>query len=138
MGLERLQRISLPTRVDQRGSLAFLEAGRHVPIAIERIYYLYDVPPGESRGAHAHRALEQVFIAISGAFDLTLDDGQSRRTLRLSSPAEALYVPPIIWRDIDGFSPGAVCMVLASAPFDEGDYIRSYDQFLREVRGPGR
>lgn len=126
--------LSLPKFTDERGSLSFLESNRHVPFPIERIYYLYDIPQGALRGAHAHKELHQFMIAISGSFDVVIDDGMAKKTISLSQPHEALYICPMIWRDLDRFSPGAVCMVVASHRFDEADYYRDYEEF-RKAKG---
>jgi hypothetical protein len=134
-GIDRCRLIALPGHADTRGGLTFVEPFDHVPIDIRRIYYLYDVGAEQSRGAHAHKALEQVFIAVAGAFDVTVDDGARRTTFRLSNPSEGLYLPPGLWRDLAGFSQGAVCLVLASARYDEGDYIRDYGTFKEWARG---
>jgi hypothetical protein len=122
-----------PSRVDMRGKLCFIEGGVHVPFDVRRVFYLYDVSPGEARGGHAHKALEQVFVAIAGAFTVTIDDGSAKRTLRLDTPSRGLYVAPMTWAVLEGFSAGAVCMVLASQRYDESDYYRDYDIFLRAV-----
>ena len=122
--------IDLPSRHDARGSLAFVEGGNHVDFSIERVYYLYNVTSGAERGAHGHRALRQLFIAISGSFDVVLNDGSETKEVHLSDPAQGLYICPMIWRDLRNFSQGAVCMVLASQRFDETDYFRDYARFL--------
>jgi dTDP-4-dehydrorhamnose 3,5-epimerase-like enzyme len=127
--------LDLPTREDARGSLSFAEVGRDVPFDIKRVYYLYAVPDGARRGAHAHKALKQVFIAMSGRFDLHLDDGRAQQTVTLDSPSRALYLPPGLWRDLDAFSPGAVCLVLASHLYDEADYLRDHAAFLAYTKG---
>lgn len=114
---------------DSRGNLSFIEAGRHVPFEIRRVYYLYDVPGGAERGGHAHKALQQVIIAMSGSFDLVLDDGSRRWTVGLNRSHYGIYVGPNTWREMENFSSGAVCLVLASEFYDEGDYIRDYDDF---------
>jgi hypothetical protein len=137
MSVSRCRLIDLPRLEDSRGALTFIESVEHVPFEIKRIYYLYEVPAGQARGAHAHRTLEQLFIAIAGSFEITVDDGQERRTTRLSSPRQGLYLPPILWRDLDDFSAGAVCLVLASAPYVESDYIRDYEQFQGAIRSRG-
>ena len=125
------------TRImDARGSLAVLEVGDHVPFAIERVYYLYGVPAGAQRGGHAHKALHQLFIAVAGAFDLVLRDGTATTRVRLDSPNQAYYVGPMVWRELEGFSEGAVCLVLASAPYDESDYYRDFNDYLQAVRQP--
>lgn len=119
---------------DPRGSLAVLEVGAHVPFVVQRVYYLYDVPEGAHRGGHAHKALHQLFIAVSGAFDLVLNDGVDSLRVRLDSPHRAFHVGPMVWRELETFSAGAVCLVLASAPYDEADYYRDFEDFLRAVR----
>lgn len=138
MSVSRCRLIDLPSYTDARGGLTFIEEGPALPFAIKRVYYLYDVPEGQGRGAHAHRALEQLFIAIAGSFDITVDDGQERRTFSLASPRQALYLSPMLWRDLTRFSAGAVCLVLASHPYAEADYIRDYERFLAVVRGEER
>lgn len=115
---------------DGRGRLVALEAGRDVPFAIERVYFLYETAPGAERGFHAHRSLEQWAVCVSGSCTLVVDDGSERREVRLDAPDKGLYIGAGIWREMHDFSPGAVLMVLASARYDEGDYIRSYDEFL--------
>lgn len=116
---------------ERRGWLTPIYGGEHVPFEIARVYYLYDVPGGATRAAHAHRRLEQLMVAILGSFDVTLDDGREKRKLTLNRPYHGLYIAPGIWRDLDNFSSGAICMVLASLPYDEADYLRNYDAFLR-------
>ena len=122
---------------DRKGNLTVVEnasadsACGTLPFDVKRVYYLYDVPGGESRGAHAHRELEQLIIAASGSFRVTLDDGTCRRTFYLNRPYQGLYVKPGIWRDLDDFSSGAVCMVLASEVYKPEDYIRDYDEFKK-------
>jgi oxalate decarboxylase/phosphoglucose isomerase-like protein (cupin superfamily) len=127
----------LPRINDPRGNLTFIEGGNHVPFDIKRIYYLYDVPGGASRAAHGHKKLQQVMIAMSGSFDVTLDDGYERRRFTLNRSYQGLYVPKMMWRDLDNFSSGAVCMVLASEVYDESDYYRHYPDFLEAVHRSG-
>lgn len=127
--------VSLPRIDDPRGKLTFLEGGTHVPFDIRRVFYLYDVPTGESRGAHAHRQLHQFLICLSGGFDLALDDGRNKSTVHLKHPWQGLHVPPMIWASEVNFEPGSVCLVLASASYDEADYIRDYPEFLRMAQG---
>jgi hypothetical protein len=117
-----------------KGNLTFIEAGRQIPFDIRRVYYLYDIPGGEERGGHAHRALHQLIIAMSGSFDIRLDDGRAEKTVHMNRSYYGLYICPMIWREIDNFSSGAVCMALASEFYDEADYYRDYDQFIRDVR----
>lgn len=126
--------LNLPKIVDPRGNLSFIKGGRHVPFAIERVYYLYDVPGGAERGGHAHKQLQQLIIAISGSFDLILDDGVDRRKVQLNRSYDGLLITPMIWREINNFSSGAVCLVLASRPYEEDDYYRDYDTFQRAAR----
>jgi WxcM-like, C-terminal len=121
--------VDLPVVHDARGNLTFIEGGNHVGFDIARVYYLYDVPGGAERAGHAHIALHQLVIAMSGSFDLVLDDGNKRERCHLNRSYKGLYLPPMVWREIDNFSSGSVCLVLASAPFDEADYLRDYPQF---------
>mgnify|MGYP001412087077 FL=1 len=134
MPISDLKLIELPRINDHRGNLTFIESGRHIPFEIKRTYYLYDVPGGATRAGHGHKALHQLMIAMSGSFDITLDDGFEKKVISLNRSYNGLYIPPMMWRDLDNFSSGAVCMVLASAFFDEGDYFRNYDDFLRAAR----
>lgn len=117
-----------------KGNLTFIESTRHVPFAIERVYYLYDVPGGQDRGGHAHKSIDQFIIAVSGSFDVVLDDGASRKSFVMNRSYYGLYVPPMLWRELHDFSSGSVCLVLASAVFDEADYYRDYGEFLAGVR----
>jgi len=126
--------IDLPMIKNPKGNLTFIEAGRQIPFDIRRVYYLYDIPGGEERGGHAHRALHQLIIAMSGSFDIRLDDGRTKKTVHMNRSYYGLYICPMIWREIDNFSSGAVCMALASEFYDEADYYRDYDQFIRDVR----
>lgn len=125
------RRIDLPKITDERGSLTYIEQNVHVPFDIRRVYYLYDVPGCESRGGHAHRELEQCIIAANGSFDLLLDDSTRMERVQLNDPTHGIYVPPGVWREMENFSQGAVCLVLASEFYDESDYIREYDQFVQ-------
>lgn len=115
---------------DRKGNITVIENGVTVPFDVKRTYYLYDVPGGESRGGHAHKDLHQLIVAASGSFTVTLDDGSVKRTFLLNRPYQGLLVVPGIWRTLDDFSSGAVCMVLASEGYDEADYIRDYNDFL--------
>ena len=115
---------------DREGNLTVVENSITLPFDVKRVYYLYDIPGGEGRGAHAHRDLEQLIIAASGSFTVTLDDGKCKRSFFLNRPYQGLYVKPGMWRDLDDFSSGAVCMVLASEKYDARDYIRDYNEFL--------
>ena len=134
LGVDDCRIIELPVVHAPQGNLTFVEAHRHVPFAIERVYYLYDVPGGAARGGHAHRKLEQVLIAMSGSFEAVLDDGTNRRTVMLNRSYYGLYMPGLIWRELVNFSSGSVCMVLASAWYDESDYFRDYDDFRAAVK----
>jgi len=134
MAIEQCRIISLPKIQDPRGNLTFIESQKHIQFDIKRVYYLYDVPGGAERGGHGHRKLQQLIVALSGSYDVYLDDGFRRKVFHLNRPNEGLYVSPMIWRRIDNFSSGAVCMVLASDFFDEADYFRDYDVFLEAVR----
>lgn len=125
--------IDLPVVSDPRGNLCFVESHRHVPFAIERVYYLYDVPSGSVRAGHAHKALNQVLVALSGSFDVKLHDGRREETVTLNRPSRGLLIGPGTWREIENFSSGAVCLVMASTPYDEADYIRDFDDFLAYV-----
>ena len=130
MTLEQCRMIELPKISDPRGNLTFIEGEHHIPFQIQRVYYLYDVPGGAERGGHAHKELHQLIIAMSGSFDVILDDGQVRRRFHLNRSYYGLYVCPMIWRELDNFSSGSVCMVLASNRYDEADYYREYDQYV--------
>jgi oxalate decarboxylase/phosphoglucose isomerase-like protein (cupin superfamily) len=116
---------------DRKGNLSVVENGLTLPFDVKRVYYLYDIPGGEGRGAHAHKELEQLIIAASGSFTVTLDDGQSKRSFFLNRPYQGLYVKPGLWRNLVDFSSGAVAMVLASEVYHVEDYIRDYDKFLK-------
>ena len=114
---------------DRKGNISVVENGKTVPFDVKRTYYLYDIPGGEERGAHAHKELHQLIIAASGSFDVTLNDGNVKRTFTLNRPYHGLYVVPGMWRELNNFSSGAVCLVLASEVYDEGDYIRDYEEY---------
>ncbi|HLP98572.1 MAG TPA: FdtA/QdtA family cupin domain-containing protein [Sideroxyarcus sp.] len=129
MALSDCKLFDLPKITDQRGNLTFIESGVHIPFEIQRVYYLYDVPGGSERGGHAHKKLHQFIIAMSGSFDVVLDDGTDRKRIHLNRSYNGLYMCPMMWRELDNFSSGSVCMVLASRHFDESDYIRDYQQF---------
>lgn len=122
--------IHLPKISDSRGNLSFIEGGNHIPFEIKRTYYIYDVPGGSERGSHAHLRLHQFFIAMSGSFDVLLDDGVTKKSFHLNRSYFGLYVCPGIWRSLKNFSSGSVCVVLASLLYTEGDYIRDYDKFV--------
>ena len=135
MSLSHCRVIELPKISDPRGNLSFIEGGQHIPFDIKRVYYLYDVPGGSDRGAHAHKNLHQFIVAMSGSFDVVIDDGKEKKRFHLNRSYYGLYMCPMMWRDLDNFSSGAVCVVLASERYDESDYIRDYDAFLRSIRG---
>lgn len=115
---------------DRKGNLTVVENGVTLPFEVKRVYYLYDVPGGESRGSHAHRELEQLIVAASGSFTVVMDDGVNKKRFFLNRPYQGLYVKPGLWRDLEDFSSGAVCMVLASEVYQKEDYIRDYQEFL--------
>ncbi len=129
--MEYIKRIDLPKITDIRGNLTFIEQEKHIPFKIKRVYYLYDVPGGETRGGHAHRKLEQFIIAASGSFDIFIDNGLKRDTITLNRSYYGLYIPKMIWRELENFSSGSVCLVLASRYYDPSDYIYQYDEFKR-------
>jgi hypothetical protein len=130
MALSDCRIIELPKIQDPRGNLTFIEGKSHIPFDIQRVYYLYDVPGGAERGSHAHRQLQQFIVAMSGSFDVVLDDGHQKGRFHLNRSYFGLYVSPMMWRTLDNFSSGSVCMVIASMPYNESDYIRDYDTFL--------
>jgi dTDP-4-dehydrorhamnose 3,5-epimerase-like enzyme len=134
MSLKNCQIIELPKITDPRGNLTFVESQRHVPFDIKRVYYTYDVPGGAQRGGHAHKELKQLIIAMSGSFDVTLYDGFQKKKFNLNRSYFGLYVCSMIWREIDNFSSGSVCLVLASEFYSEADYYREYEGFLNAVR----
>lgn len=131
---DRVRLIQFPKIRDVRGNLTFIEGSRHIPFPIRRVYYLYDVPSGESRGGHAHKQHLECLIATSGSFTVTLDDGVERKEIVLNRPDVGLYSPRMIWRELTNFSSGAICLVLASEKYDENDYYRNYDDFLEALR----
>ncbi len=134
MSIHLARLIELPRINDPRGNLTFIEGNSHIPFAIARVYYLYDVPGGAHRAGHGHKSLQQLLIAMSGSFDVHVEDGFERKSFHLNRSYFGLYLPPMVWREIDNFSSGAVCTVLASAPFDESDYYRDYEAFLRAAK----
>ncbi len=134
MKLSECKILTFPKIPEPRGNLSFIEGGHHVPFDIARVYYLYDVPGGESRGGHAHKALHQVIIAINGSFNVEIDDGLNKKSVQLCRANEGLYIVPGIWRELTNFTSGSVCLVLASRPYEESDYYRDYGQFLNAVQ----
>ncbi|SMF34364.1 sugar 3,4-ketoisomerase [Desulfovibrio gilichinskyi] len=130
---DKPQLIDLPKIEDNRGNLTFIENSRHIPFDIKRVYYLYDVPGGESRGGHAHKELRQYIIAASGSFDVILDDGKNKTTFSLNRSYYGLYIPKMTWRELENFSSGSVCLVLASEYYDPSDYYYTYEDFLKAV-----
>lgn len=128
--------IDLPKIHDPRGNLTFIESSNQIPFDIKRVYYTYDVPGGSERGSHAHKNLHQFIIAMSGSFDVVLDDGREIKRFHLNRSHYGLYVCPMMWRLLDNFSSGAVCLVLVSAMYSESDYIRDYKTFLAAVGMP--
>ncbi len=133
MDLKQCQIVDLPKITDPRGNLTFIEGGRHVPFQIQRVYYLYDTPGGAERGGHAHKELHQLIVAMSGSFDVILNDGREKKRFHLNRSYYGLYVCPMIWRELDNFSSGSVCMVLASNFYDESDYYRDFQKFLKAL-----
>ena len=127
--------VELPKIGDPRGNLTFIEGKNHIPFEIRRVYYLYDVPGGESRGGHAHRQTDEFIVAASGSFDVVLDDGSSKKRFFLNRSYYGLYVPGMTWRELDNFSSGSVCLVLASRFYEEADYYRDYGAFLEAING---
>ncbi|MDT0631816.1 FdtA/QdtA family cupin domain-containing protein [Rubrivirga sp. S365] len=126
--------IDLPKMTDPRGNLTFIEGGGHVPFEIRRVFYVYDVPTGTNRGAHAHRSLHQFIVCLSGSLDVRVDDGEAEETIHINRPWRGLHIPPMIWASEVNFDPGSIYLVLASDHYDEADYIRDYDNFLHAVR----
>lgn len=132
--IKSVKLIEIPKVHDERGSLAVIEKDI-LPFHIKRVYYLYDVPSDSYRGGHAHREQESVIIALSGSFEVVVDDGESRKRIMLNKPTQGLYIPTHIWREIDNFSSGAVCLVLASTEYNEEEYMRSYKEFKSQSFG---
>ena len=122
--------IELPKIHDHRGNISFIEGGKHIPFDIRRVYYLYDVPGGAKRGGHAHKELHQLIISITGSFDIVINDGISKKRIKLSHSHYGLYLPPMIWRELNKFTSGSICLVIVSEKYDKKDYIRNYDEFL--------
>lgn len=131
MPIDDCRIIELPKISDPRGNLTFIESNRHIPFDIKRVYFLYDVPGGAERGGHGHKKLQQFIIAMSGSFDVVLDDGFKQERIHMNRSYYGLYVSQMMWREITNISSGAVCMVLASEFYDEADYLRDYNEFLK-------
>jgi len=131
MSIDQCRIFDLPKVMDPRGNLSVVEGGNHIPFDIKRIYYLYDVPGGSSRAGHGHKELQQLIIAMSGSFDVIVDDGYQRKKFHLNRSYYGLYIPKGMWRELENFSSGGVCLVLASTLYDPTDYYRNYDDFLR-------
>jgi hypothetical protein len=130
--LDQCEIIELPKITDPRGNLTFIEGNNQIPFEIKRVYYLYDVPGGGERGGHAHKQLSQLIIAMSGSFDVILDDGENKKRVHLNRSYQGLYVCPMIWRELDNFSSGSVCLVLASNLYSEDDYFRNKHDFMKK------
>lgn len=133
MSVEKCQLVDLPKIADPRGNLTFIEGRRHVPFDIKRVFYLYDVPGGADRGGHALKNCHQFLIAMSGSFDVIVYDGKEKQRIHLNRSYHGLYLPPMIWREMDNFSSGSVCLVLASDSYSEADYFRNYADYLKAV-----
>ena len=134
MNIELCKTIELEKITNPSGNLTFIEGGEHIPFDIQRVYYLYDVPGGAERGGHAHKKLQQLIIAMSGSFDVILNDGKNKKRIHLNRSYQGLYVGPMIWRELDNFSSGSVCMVLASNKYDESDYYRNYPDYINAMK----
>jgi hypothetical protein len=137
MDLSHCRIIDLPKISDPRGNLTFLEGDRHVPFQVKRVFYLYDVPGGAERAGHALKTCQQFLIAMSGSFDVIIYDGKEKQRIHLNRSYNGLYLPPMIWREMDNFSSGSVCLALASEPYNENDYYRDYRKYLQVVGGAG-
>lgn len=131
----RCELIDLPRIADERGNLSFVEGNKHVPFEIARVFYLYDITAGAERGGHAHGKQQQLLIAVYGSFDILVDDGYEQERVRLDRSDRGLYMDTMVWHTLESFSPGSVCMVLASTHYDESDYYHDYGEFLRAVNG---
>jgi len=129
--LNKIQLVDVPKILDERGNLSFIEELNHIPFQIKRIYWIYDVPGGEVRGGHAYKTLHEFIVALSGSFDVVLDDGKTKKTYSLNRSYYGLYIPNMIWRSIENFSTNSLCMILASEKYDENDYVRDYEEFIK-------
>jgi dTDP-4-dehydrorhamnose 3,5-epimerase-like enzyme len=130
--------VDLPKIVDHRGNLTFIEGTKHIPFLIRRAYYLYDVPAGAERGGHAHKTCHEFIIAASGSFTVVIDDGRKLQKFFLNRPHYGLYVPTMVWRELENFSSGSICLVLSSEVYDESDYYRDYQKFRVALKKEGR
>lgn len=137
MDLKQCSMINLPKIVDPRGTLTFLEGGRHIPFEVKRVFYLYDVPGGAERAGHALKRCHQFLIAMSGSFDVSVFNGKEKQKFSLNRSYYGLHLPPMFWREMDNFSSGSVCLVLASECYSEDDYYREYKDYLRVMGGAG-
>jgi len=133
MKIGKCKIIKFPVISDPRGNLAFIEGKNHIPFDVKRVYYLYDVPSGATRGGHAHKKMEVVIIALSGSFHVKIDDGLKTELIFLNRPHWGLYIPPSVWRELEDFSSNSIAFVLASTFYDEGDYIRQHEVFKKMV-----
>ncbi len=131
MSIKKCKLVTLPKIADERGLLSFVEGKQHIPFEIKRIFYLYNVPKMKTRGAHAHKTLHQFIISFGDGLDIKMDDGHEKQSLQLNKPWQGLYIPPMIWTSVENFCDNSICMVLASDSYDEADYYRNYDAFLR-------
>lgn len=136
--MEREQIIKLPRVIDRRGNLSFIEAEQHIPFRIARVYWIYDVPGGQRRGSHAFKLQHEVIIALSGSFDVLLDNGKDKIKYTLNRSYNALYIPNMVWRSLENFSTNALCLVIASEPYDENDYIRNYREYRKYLNSENR
>lgn len=132
--LERVRSIEFPKICDPRGNLSYIESARHVPFSIKRVFYIYDVPGGETRGGHAHKECSCVLMALTGSFEVRLTDGKYEMTVRLDRANKGLLIPPGVWDTMQGFTTGTVALAIASHPYEEEDYIRDYDEYLDYVK----
>jgi len=133
MSLSQVKLINLPKILDERGNLTFIEQSKHIPFIIKRAYWVYDVPGGEVRGGHAYKKLNEFIVALSGSFDVVLDDGKEKRTYSLNRSYYGLYVPQMIWRSLENFSTNSLCLILASDMYSPEDYLRDYNDYLSHI-----
>ena len=131
MNINEVQIIKLPKIEDDRGNLSFIESENHIPFEIKRVYWIYDVPGGQKRGGHAYKKLHEFIVALSGSFDVVIDDGKNKKAFTLNRSYYGLYVPNMLWRSLENFSTNALCLNLASEHYFENDYLRNYDEFLK-------